>query len=162
MSILYYCKGDDGQVLQSLRQGLPGHRIIDWNSERPLAAPEQITAAIVWMPPDEFFDNLPALEQVYAFSAGVDHLLQHPGLPEDVAIIRLLDAGMAQQMAEYALYGTLHFQRQMGMLRKAQARHEWVRDVKANATADIRIGVLGEVEPLRPTVAGRQDKHAPW
>lgn len=143
MSILYYCKGDDGQVLQSLRQRLPGHRIIDWNNERPLAAPEQITAAIVWMPPDEFFDGLPALEQVYAFSAGVDHLLQHPGLPEDVTIIRLLDAGMAQQMAEYALYGTLHFQRQMGMLRKAQARHEWVRDVKANATADIRIGVLG-------------------
>ncbi len=143
MSILFFCQGDDGQVLQAFRQRLPDHDIIDWNSASALAAPEKITAAIVWMPPDDFFDKLVALQQVYAFSAGVDHLLQHPGLPEEVTIIRLQDAGMSQQMAEYALYGTLHYQRQMGMLRKAQQDAEWCRDVKVRATADTGVGVLG-------------------
>ncbi|MGQ7845633.1 2-hydroxyacid dehydrogenase [Granulosicoccus sp. 3-233] len=143
MNILFYCQGDDGQVLQSFRQRLPQHRFIDWNSERPLAEPELITAAIVWMPPEDFFDQLVGLKQIHAFSAGVDHLLQHPGLPEDVTIIRLQDAGMAQQMAEYALYGTLHSQRQMGQLRKSQRRRHWQREVKASATAVTQVGILG-------------------
>lgn len=143
MSILYYCKGDNGAVLHSFRQKLPHKQIIDWQNERPLSDLQQIDAAIVWMPPDEFFDGLCGLKTIYAFSAGVDHLLQHPGLPDDVTIVRLQDAGMAQQMAEYALYGTLHSQRQMGRMRQAQARHQWVQDISANATADTSIGVLG-------------------
>lgn len=143
MDILYYCKGDDGSILKAFRESLPQRRIIDWVSERPLATPERITSAIVWMPPDDFFDGLSALTHIHAFSAGVDHLLQHPGLPSDVTIIRLRDAGMAEQMAEYALYGTLHSQRQMGLMRQAQAAGRWLNKVDARAAADMSVGVLG-------------------
>lgn len=143
VSILYYCKGDDGRILQSFRQSLPRKRIVDFSGEDRPSDLAAITAAIVWMPPDDFFDGLSSLKTIYAFSAGVDHLLQHPGLPADATIIRLRDAGMAQQMAEYALYGTLHYQRQMGRLRQAQAQHQWLDDIRANITASIGIGVLG-------------------
>lgn len=96
------------------------------------------------MPPPEFFDNTPNLHTVYAFSAGVDSILKHPGLPENTAIIRLRDAGMAQQMAEYALYGVLHSQRQMGMQRLAQSNRQWAQNaIRAIAAADTRVGILG-------------------
>lgn len=143
MSILFFCKGDDGRVLKAFRERRPQWRFIDWNSERHLADREPITAAIVWMPPADFFDGLTELRHVFAFSAGVDHLLQHPGLPADATVVRLRDAGMAIQMAEYALYGTLHAQRQMGLLRQAQSQHQWITDIDARATADTQIGVLG-------------------
>ncbi|ASJ71754.1 2-hydroxyacid dehydrogenase [Granulosicoccus antarcticus] len=144
MSILFYCEGDDGQLLQTFRHRLPDHVIIDWSCERTEADPSDITAAIVWMPPVDFFDNTPRLQTVYAFSAGVDHLLLHTGLPSQATIVRLRDAGMAQQMAEYALYGVLHFQRQMGLLRSAQRQKHWAQDdIKAISAAHVRIGILG-------------------
>ncbi len=144
MSILFYCEGDDGQLLQTFRQRLPGHVIVDWSSERTTTDLHDITAAIVWKPPAEFFDNSPRICTVYAFSAGVDSILQHPGLPENATIIRLRDAGMAQQMAEYALYGVLHSHRQMGIQRVAQSRKQWIQDdVRAIFAADTHVGILG-------------------
>ncbi len=144
VSILFYCEGDDGQLLQTFRQRLPDHVIVDWSGERESTDLNDVTAAIVWKPPAEFFDKSPRLRTVYAFSAGVDSILRHPGLPDDAMIVRLLDAGMARQMAEYALYGVLHAQRQMGMQRMAQDRRQWVQDdVKAISAEETRIGILG-------------------
>ena len=144
MTILFYCEGDDGKLLQTFRQRLPDHVIVDWRSERTKSDLHDITAAIVWKPPAEFFDNSPQLRTIYAFSAGVDSILKHPGLPENSTIIRLRDAGMAQQMAEYALYGVLHSQRQMGLQRLAQSKRQWIQnDVKAISSADTRVGILG-------------------
>lgn len=143
MNILFYCKGDDGGILQSLRDRLPEHQLIDWANKPDNFDPAAVTAAITWKPPAEFFDGLSSLEHVHAFSAGVDHLLQHPGLPEHVCIVRLLDAGMAEQMAEYALYGILHSQRCMAALRQAQDRAEWQQKVAARPRSDMHVGVLG-------------------
>lgn len=144
VSILFYCEGDDGQLLQTFRQRLPDHVIVDWTSERETTELHDITAAIVWMPPAEFFDNSPLIRTVYAFSAGVDSILQHPGLPENATIIRLRDAGMARQMAEYALYGVLYSQRQMGIQRLAQSKRQWLHnDVSAISATDTHVGILG-------------------
>ncbi len=144
MSILFYCEGDDGRLLQTFRQRLPDHVIVDWSSERTSIDLNDITSAIVWKPPAEFFDGSPRLSTVYAFSAGVDSILKHPSLPDNAMIVRLRDAGMAQQMAEYALYGVLHYQRQMGIQRLAQSRRQWVQDdIKAISAAETRVGILG-------------------
>lgn len=143
MSILCYSEGDDGRLVQTLHQRLPDLEIIDWRHARPLVEPEKITAAVVWMPPEDFFNDLCNLREVYAFAAGVDQLLSHPGLPDTVSIIRLRDAGMARQMAEYALYGVLHSQRRMGEYREAQAARRWAPDIMAETAAQTGIGILG-------------------
>jgi len=45
-------------------------------------------------------------------------------LPDDVPVVRLMDAGLAAPMAEYALYAVLHFQRRMTDFLRQQARRD--------------------------------------
>ena len=106
------------------------------------------------MPPEDFFDGLTNLQDVYALAAGVDQLLEHPGLPASATIIRLRDAGMAEQMEEYVLYGVLHAQRRMGALRQAQSAARWASDTVAPAARHTRVGILG-AGALGARVAGR-------
>src|SRR4051812_25322727 len=44
------------------------------------------------------FDRERRMKAIFAFSAGVGHVVALPNLPRDVPLIRLEDAGMAEQM----------------------------------------------------------------
>jgi glyoxylate/hydroxypyruvate reductase len=59
--------------------------------------------AIGWQPPKELFISQNKLKAFFSAAAGVDHLLKNPALPKGLPIIRLEDAGMGLQMAEYCL-----------------------------------------------------------
>jgi glyoxylate/hydroxypyruvate reductase A len=143
VKFLYYCQDDDGQLLQAIRKGLDDHhQLFEWTQEEPIPFSE-IDAAIAWLPPDNFFDKLDNLTHVYALAAGVDHLLDHPGLPQHVNVVRLRDAGMGEQMAEYALYGVLHAQRRMIEFREAQLNQQWQHEITAKPAAQTRVGILG-------------------
>ncbi len=143
MNFLYYCQGEDGSLLNAVREQLgESHRLFDWLNDTDIPL-KDIDAAIVWLPPDEFFNGLDNLTHVFALAAGVDHLLQHPSLPAEVNVVRLRDAGMAEQMAEYALYGTLHAQRKMQEFSNAQINHQWSHDISAKAAFETRLGILG-------------------
>ncbi len=144
MSILYFSAGDpEKRVLNGLKAALPHHSIEVWPECKDKT---NITAAVVWQPPAEFFDGLVNLKSVLSIAAGVDHLLTHPGLPIDVEIVRLTDAGMAEPMAKYALYGVLHAQRKMTELAQAQREKRWRHELAPAATNDFRVGVLGAGE----------------
>lgn len=141
MSILFYCSDDDNNdILDSLRRKLPHESIEQWpNCENPAA----ITTAVVWQPPAEFFDGLSSLENVLSIAAGVDHLLQHPGLPDSVNVVRLTDAGMAGPMSDFVLYGVLHAQRRMTELGNAQRAKQWQHNNKPHKASRFRVGILG-------------------
>jgi glyoxylate/hydroxypyruvate reductase len=59
--------------------------------------------AIGWQPSEELFESQTKLKAFFSAAAGVDHLLKNKTLPQDLPIIRLEDAGMGLQMAEYCL-----------------------------------------------------------
>jgi len=144
MKILYYSSGDaNNRVLTALRQKLPEHTIMHWPE---CDNRKDITTAIVWQPPADFFDGLDNLQHVLSVAAGVDHLLDPPGFPADVKVIRLTDAGMAQPMAEYVLYGVLHAQRRMIALKQAQKQQQWRHELKPYHAQDFRVGILGAGE----------------
>lgn len=144
MSILYYCEDDtNGAILKALRERLPTHNIEAWPE---CENPQAITKAIVWQPPADFFNNLSSLKQVLSIAAGVDHLLDHPGLPNDVSIIRLTDAGMAEPMADFVLYGTLHAQRRMTDIAIAQRNASWQHELKPLGKSRLKVGILGAGE----------------
>lgn len=142
MKILTYCHNDDGQLQSTLRQRLSNHQLFDYNDDTPIPK-SSIEAAIVNSPPSDFFDGLDNLRHAYTISAGVDHLLNHPGLPAEVSIVRLCDAGMAPQMAEYVLYGVLHAQRQMHEFRLVQSSGQWQNDIPVKSAANTHVGILG-------------------
>ncbi len=152
MSILYYCEGDqDNSILNAFRQQLPEHSISAWPDCKYKS---DITTAIVWKPPADFFDGLDSLQNVLSIAAGVDHLLDHPGLPDNVNVVRLADAGMAQLMAQYVLYGVLHAHRKMHQLREAQQTNSWLESFSITPAEQFRVGILGAGE-LGSVVAQR-------
>jgi len=158
VNILFYCHGDDGSLLRTLRQRLAAHVIHDWSDDNPIPH-DQITAAIAWTPPDGFFDRLTNLTHIYAVAAGVDHFLKTPGLPDDVDVIRLTDAGMGRQMSEYVLYGTLHAQRRMHDFRLAQLEARWDHHLEVKSAQDTRVGILGAGQLGRSVAKRLADNH---
>jgi len=148
VSILYYTPGTDSQtvddeILNELKANLPEHTISVWPDCSDKAS---ITTAIVWKPPHDFFDALINLKQILSMAAGVDHLLNHPALPDNAAIVRLTDAGMAEPMAQYILYGVLHAQRHMFTLAQAQRDKQWRHDVAPQPAKEFQVGILGAGE----------------
>ncbi|MCX9155355.1 glyoxylate/hydroxypyruvate reductase A [Niveibacterium sp. 24ML] len=98
--------------------------------------------ALAWAPPAGFFASHPTLEVVFSMGAGVEHLLASD-MPRDLPIIRLEDAGMAPQMAGYAVWGVLRHLRNFDTLAAAAgAGGDWGAWRSPPAT-DARVGVMG-------------------
>lgn len=122
-----------------LREALPEFELAVW----PQAVDnEAVRYVVAWNPPDGFFAQFPRLRAVFALGAGVDRLLTRADLPLQVPVIRLTDAGMAGQMAEYALYGVLRYQRQFDLYQAQQARHAW-QPLPPRLAPEVRVSVLG-------------------
>ena len=51
--------------------------------------------AVGWGPPAGLFERHTQLRAFFSTGAGVDHLLQHPGLPPSLALVRLEDSRTA-------------------------------------------------------------------
>ena len=98
--------------------------------------------AIVWLPPQELFALERELLAVFNLGAGVDALLARGAVPEGLPIVRLVDAGMATKIAEYACFAIARITR--GLDRFAPPPLG-LRDWNAERPRDEapRVGVLG-------------------
>lgn len=109
------------------------------------AAPEERENAdylAAWKPTESLLREQNQLKAIINLGAGVDYLLRTPGLPRDVPIVKLRDAGMGELMADYVRYGVLHFMRSFDHYLTQQADAHWQpHDVPDKA--DWSIGVLG-------------------
>ena len=122
-----------------LQAAMPSTEIENWKVDGPSIGAE---VAIAWNPPKELFLREPGLKAVFNLGAGVDALLKLPGLTDDVLLVRLEDAGMAVQMAEYAVYALVRASRQFNTYEDLQRQGRW------EPQPDIRrgkwpVGVLG-------------------
>jgi glyoxylate/hydroxypyruvate reductase A len=135
-----------------------------WRDEVALRLPEaevllddggRATAdyAIGWKPPTDFFERVTGLRAFLSAAAGVDHLLDHPGMPPDLPIARIEDGGMALQMAEYCCAELFRYAQQRGAYEAQQARGEW-RQLDYVPRRDITVGLFGM------GVLGRRVAHA--
>jgi glyoxylate/hydroxypyruvate reductase len=101
----------------------------------------QADYAVVWAPPQQFFDEQPALKAVFNTGAGVDALLKLR-MASQTQIVRLDDAGMSVQMAEYVCHAVIrHFREFDAYEADTRAGHWSFR--KPRSRADFAIGVLG-------------------
>ena len=95
-----------------------------------------------WKPTEPLLREQSQLKAIINLGAGVDYLLRTPGLPRDVPIVKLRDAGMGELMADYVCYGVLHFLRGFDHYLTQQANAHWQPHDVPNK-ADWPIGVLG-------------------
>jgi glyoxylate/hydroxypyruvate reductase A len=97
--------------------------------------------AVVWAPPQQFFDEQPELKAIFTIGAGVDGLLKLQ-LPSQAALVRLEDAGMAVQMAEYVSHAVLRHFREFDAYEGQARSGQWLQR-RAQRHVDFPVGVLG-------------------
>ena len=137
MRISFCCTGTPPEPwLSALRAALPQAQVELWSPGSP-----QADYAVVWAPPQQFLDEQSELKTIFTIGAGVDGLLKLQ-LPPQVALVRLEDAGMAVQMAEYVSHAVLRHFREFDAY-ESQARQEQWLQRRARRHADFPVGVLG-------------------
>ena len=105
MRITFCCSNTKAEPwLAAFRAALPGADITEWVAGAP-----QADHAVVWAPPQQFLDEQPGLKGIFNIGAGVDALLALQ-LPPGAKVVRLDDAGMSVQMAEFVCHALIrHF-----------------------------------------------------
>ncbi len=97
--------------------------------------------AVVWLPPPELFAVERGLRAVFNAGAGVERLLAMPSLPAGLPILRLVDAGMAPKMAEYACFFIARITRGLHRFGGPNAERDW--NVDRPRGVPPTVGVLG-------------------
>ena len=87
--------------LDGLRAALPGASVSEWK-----AGSAKADYAVVWAPPQQFIDEQPQLRALLNIGAGVDALTALR-IPPHIKLVRLDDAGMSVQMAEYVCHAVV-------------------------------------------------------
>eukprot|EP01034_Spumella_vulgaris_P034135 gene34134-42088_t len=137
MRITFCCTHTKAEPwLTAFRAALPGADISEWAPGAP-----QADHAVVWSPPQQFMDEQPGLKGIFNTGAGVDALLKLK-LPAGATLVRLDDAGMSVQMAEYVCHAVIrHFREFDGYEADTQAGRWGYR--KPRLRSDYPIGVMG-------------------
>ena len=143
MQISFCCKDANAGIwLQELQAALPQATVTHW---QPGARPADY--AVVWAPPQQFFDEQPQLRAIFNVGAGVDALMKLR-LPAQALVVRLDDAGMAVQMAEYVCHAVTRHVRELDAYEADAAQGRWQhrtrRDRSAYPVGVMGLGVLGE------------------
>lgn len=122
-----------------IKELLPEAEIYVWDPNGPAVDADY---AIVWQPPEALFEREKHLKAVFNLGAGIDGLLKVANLPQNLTIVRLEDAGMSVQMAEYVLHQLLEASRGMETYREQQRQGVWKihRPIKRS---EWPVGVMG-------------------
>jgi glyoxylate/hydroxypyruvate reductase A len=137
MKITFCCTDTSADAwLAGLRAALPNADVTLW---QPGAT--QADYAVVWAPPQQFLDEQPLLKALFNIGAGVDALLRLT-LPPQTQVVRLDDAGMSVQMAEYVCHAVIRHFREFDGYEADMAQGKWSFR-KPRSRMDFPVGVLG-------------------
>ena len=137
MRITFCCTNTQAAPwLAGLRTALPQASIEPWQSGAVSA-----DYAVVWAPPQSFLDEQTQLKCIFNIGAGVDALLKLR-LPAEAKVVRLDDAGMSVQMAEYVCHAVIRHFREFDGYAADVAQGIWSFR-KPRRRAEFSIGVMG-------------------
>ncbi len=132
--------------LAGLRAALPQGTVVeDWFAGAPPA-----DYAVVWAPPQAFIDgqaaadlngNPAGLKAIFNIGAGVDALMKLK-IPPSVQVVRLDDAGMSVQMAEYVCHALIRHFRELDGYEADVGQGKWSYR-KPRSRIDFPVGVMG-------------------
>lgn len=122
--------------LDGLRAHLPGMAVENWSDGDPPA-----DYAVTWAPPQRFIDQQTRLRALFNVGAGVDKLLRLQ-LPPTLRVIRLDDAGMGVQMAEYVCHAVSRHFREFASYETQARQGRWAQRTPGTRD-DFAVGILG-------------------
>ena len=137
MRVTFCCNDTNAQPwLEGLSAALPNAEVAQW---APGASPADY--AVVWAPPQPFLDEQTNLKGIFNIGAGVDALMTL-SLPVGVPVVRLDDAGMSVQMAEYVCHAVIRHFREFDAYEADVADGKWSYR-KPRLRTDFPVGVMG-------------------
>jgi glyoxylate/hydroxypyruvate reductase A len=137
LNVTYYSADmDSASWIPGLQAALPGASVTLWEPGAP-----QADFAVVWKPPQQLLDEQTGLKAIFNTGAGVDALMKL-NLPAGVPVIRLDDAGMSVQMAEYVCHAVIRHFRELDGYESDMAMGKWSFR-KPRSRVDYPVGVLG-------------------
>jgi glyoxylate/hydroxypyruvate reductase A len=123
---------------------LPQAETVVW-AEGQLLSP--CDYAVLWAPTPALLGQLARVKAIFLMGAGVDAILKFGDALPDVPVIRLGDAGMGAQMAEYVAYAVLRYFRRFDEYEEQARLGVWnpltVRDKEAFTIGVLGLGKLG-------------------
>ncbi|MES2760525.1 MAG: glyoxylate/hydroxypyruvate reductase A [Pseudomonadota bacterium] len=140
MRILLYRA--DGQIEPWVREfadAMPGVEVVAWREDMLEAVCDY---AVLWAPPAALLGQLAHVKAIFLAGAGVDAVLKFGDALPAAPIIRLGDAGMGVQMAEYVAHAVLRYFRRFDEYEKQARRGIWA-PLPAYDKQDFTVGVLG-------------------
>jgi glyoxylate/hydroxypyruvate reductase A len=140
MEILFHATGGKPEPwVADLQAALPEARVRAWTEGDDAPA----DYAVVWQPPRAMLEKRADLKAIFNLGAGVDGILAlGDALPANVPVVRLDDAGMGLQMAEYVSHAVLHYFRRFDAFAQAQREGRW-RFIKPHDRREFSVGILG-------------------
>jgi glyoxylate/hydroxypyruvate reductase A len=118
--------------------------------------PEDCDYAVVWAPTADLLAQLQHVKAIFLMGAGADAILKFGDALPPAPIIRLGDAGMGMQMAEYVTAAVLHYFRRLDEYQRQLRLGVW-KALPAHDKEDFAVGVLGlgqlgrrVIDALRP------------
>ena len=137
MKIIFCCTDTKAEPwLAGLRAAFPADSVELWAHGSPPA-----DYAVVWAPPQQFLDEQPQLKALFNIGAGVDALMKLR-LPPHTAVVRLDDAGMSVQMAEYVSHAVIRHFREFDSYEVDIGQGRWSYR-KPRLRKDFPVGVMG-------------------
>jgi glyoxylate/hydroxypyruvate reductase len=141
--LLHRADCDTDPWLRDFAELLPEAEVVVWRDGAPCGQGEPFDYAVLWSPPAAMVPELARVKVVFLTGAGADGLLKFSGaIPRNVPIVRLGDAGMGVQMAEYVTHAVLRYFRRFDQY-EAQARNGQWRPLPQHRKQDFPVGVLG-------------------
>ena len=144
---LLFCSaaGNGAEWLAALSRALPAARVHACShlpdQVKPLP-PKDIDYALLWKPPARLLKDLGSVKAIFNLGAGIDSLAGSEALPAGVPVVRVEDAGMAEQMSEYVVHAVLRQYREFDSYAEAQRAGLW-RPLVRRQKRGFDVGILG-------------------
>jgi glyoxylate/hydroxypyruvate reductase len=139
LRILFHTSGIDREAwIDALQRALPEAGIESWTAGSVCRA----DYALVWKPPRALVEQVHGLKAIFNLGAGVDSIPGLAALPRTVPLVRLDDAGMAEQMVEYVIHAVLRHYREFDTYAEQQHSGLW-QPRPRRAKNDFVVGILG-------------------
>jgi glyoxylate/hydroxypyruvate reductase A len=137
--LLYRADGQTEAWVRDFAEALPNCEAVVWHEGMQEAVCDY---AVLWTPPAALLAQLTHVKAIFLAGAGVDAVLKFGAALPDVPLIRLGDAGMAVQMAEYVTHAVLRYFRRFDEYEKQARRGIWA-PLPPYDKNEFTVGVLG-------------------
>ncbi|NHZ78980.1 glyoxylate/hydroxypyruvate reductase A [Massilia sp. CCM 8695] len=137
--LLHRADGVTGPWVRDFASVLPQAEVVLWQEGVPFAPCDY---AVMWSPPGGLLKQLDGVKAIFVTGAGVDAILKFGDALPPVPIIRLGDAGMAIQMAEYVAHAVLRYFRRFDEYERQARRGVW-NPLPQFDKAQFTVGVMG-------------------